>query len=65
MRPFSTFITQLAWVTDVNKRNTSEELARSVAEADDLLEGHMERKVRELQRIAKQVSPCNAHCRKR
>lgn len=34
----------LGWVSDVNKRNTSEELARSVAEADSLLETHRERK---------------------
>lgn len=29
----------------MNKRNNSEELARSVAEADRLLESHKERKV--------------------
>lgn len=36
---------QLGWVHDINKRNTSEELARSVAEAEHLLELHQERKV--------------------
>lgn len=51
--------TQLAWVSDANKRNTSEELARSVAEAADLLEAHKERKVLKGNKIViiKTISP--------
>ena len=38
-------ILQLGWVTDVNKRNLADELARGVAEAEVLLQAHSERKV--------------------
>ena len=39
-------------MSDINKRNTSEELARNVAEASTLLETHKERKVSQLYYIA-------------
>lgn len=41
-------LSQLAWVSDINKRNTSDELVRSVPEASDLLEAHKERKVKNI-----------------
>ena len=37
---------QLQWTKDIYDRVTSDELARSVAEAERLLEVHQERKVK-------------------